>query len=181
MKIFKFIFLIFTMVLISQANVMAAEIWVTGASHRVIRTEKAPASSEIFDAKSKTITLFGARNEFVDFQIVFSGPMTSVNVESFTLKGPGKTTLKHIQRFREHYMNHEIISQYAAKSKVPDCVDYDEKRKALGAPREFPVQLVPLHAKKYGADTVPNLFLNSFFPLGTRPLPWVASLNFPLP
>ncbi len=139
------------LVLLVAAPAIQAEIWISGPSRRVLRTEKAPAESKIWDAKSKTINLFAARNEFVAFQIVCAGELKGVDLKPFALKGQGSNELKHVHLFRAHWLKTPVLSQYSAKRRPKDVEYLDKRCKELGAPREFPVQLVPLTAKKYGA------------------------------
>ncbi|GMV82796.1 MAG: hypothetical protein AMXMBFR7_39800 [Planctomycetota bacterium] len=129
----------------------AAETWVTGPSHRVLRTEKAPQGRELWDAATRTIKLFAARNEFAAFQIVFPGPRQGVNLAPFKLTGPDGATLEHVALLREHHLNTPVLSQFGKNEHPKDVLWLNERCKELGAPREFPELLVPLDAKKYGA------------------------------
>lgn len=143
---------IFLLMLTLGALISAhAEVWVTGPSHVVARNEAKPEASETFDAKTKTVKLFAARNEFVAFQIVFSGELKGVNLEPFVLTGPDKKTLDHVQLYREHYLPCPIVTQYDANNRPPDVEAWNKRCQELKYPREFPEQLVPLNAKKYGA------------------------------
>ncbi len=133
------------------AGAVRAEMWVAGPSETVLRTDKAPAKSELYDAKTKTVRLFAARNEFAAFQIVFGSDLKNVNVAKFELKGEKGAALKNVELFREHYLPCPIVTQYDGSNRPPDVVRFDEKVKSANAPREFPEQLVPLSATKFGA------------------------------
>jgi len=127
-----------------------SEVWVTGPSHKVLRAEKAPESEAIWSSGTKTVTLHAARNEFVSFQVVFPGPRAGVKPGMLELAGPQETKLT-AKLFREHYLPHKAVSQYDGKTKVPDCVHMDKRRKEMGAAWEYPVQMVPVDAKQRGA------------------------------
>ena len=127
----------------------AGEIWVDGPSHKVARNEKAPVPHDIYDPKTKTVHLFSARNEYVAFQVVYSGDYKNVNIDSIEINGP--SPIKDIDLFREHYLACTVVSQWNARTRPFDVVKLDEAYKAAGAPREFPDQMVPLSAKKFGA------------------------------
>ncbi len=150
-------------------------IWVTGPSHKVLRNEKpdAPALRWIFDASQRTVHLYGAQNEFVAFQVVFSGPATDVTITPFTLKGPNGGVLDHVELFHEHYLQHEAISCFEPKHPVADSLWWDKYRRALGAPQEYPVQMVPFNAKSKGApfDVADGMnevaWIDIFVPEGT--------------
>ena len=126
-----------------------AGVWVAGPSKKVLLNE-APAPSILFEEASETVRLHAAGNEFVSFQIVFSGEMKDVNVSKLVLKGPGKE-IALVDMFREHYVAAPLVSRYSAAEPLWDCGKLDLQIKKAGAPREFPVQMVPLEAKKYGA------------------------------
>ena len=128
-----------------------ADVWVTGPSHKVARPEKAPARSEIWDAGQKQMKLFAARNEFVSFQIVFPGPMKDVNVGKFTMTGPGGQKLELVELFREHYLTCKVMSQFDSRHKPADVVQLSDLYDKNSWPHDFPEQLVPLDAKKFGA------------------------------
>ena len=128
-----------------------AQIWVAGPSQKVARPEKAPAASEIWDAGKKQVNLYAARNEFVAFQIVFPGPLKDVNLAPFSLQGQDGKTLGPADLFREHYLLCKVVTQYSAKHRPPDVQQFADTYEKNKWPREFPEQLVPLNAKKYGA------------------------------
>lgn len=131
------------------AAAQAGDIWVVGPSQKVMRNAKPPAASETFDPKTETVNLFAARNEFVAFQIVYAGDFKDVNVDAIEIKGP--SPIANIELFREHYMAAPVVSQWNQNTRPFDVVKLDEAYKAASAPREFPDQMVPLKAKKYGA------------------------------
>lgn len=161
-------------VLLACGQAWAGDIWVTGPSHKIARNEKPPATpTAIFDGKTKTVNLFAARNEFVAFQIVYSGDLKNVNVDSIEVKGP--SPIKTIDMFREHYMDCKVVSQWDSRRKPADVVKLDEQYKAASQPREFPDQMVPLSATKYGApfDVAPNanevVWVDIFVPENAAP------------
>jgi hypothetical protein len=135
--------------LAASAAATRGDVWVTGPSHRVLRSEKATACA-IFDAEKGTVVLHAARNEFAAFQIVYDGPLQAVNVAPAALRGPGGRAL-NIAFYREHFLPAPVLSQCDANTRPADCVALDARCKALGAPREFPEIMVPLDAKKHGA------------------------------
>ncbi len=136
--------------LICGVSIAYSATWVTSPSHRVMRTEQSPGKTVLWDPASKTITLYGAKNEFVAFQIVFGDAAKGVDVITETLTGPSGATLKKPVCFHEHYMNHPAISQLQKGKWPADVLQFEAKRKKLGAPREYPVQMVPHGATKYG-------------------------------
>lgn len=146
MKLWAIVVLAALTAMVSPAG---AEVWVAGQSTKVMRNQK-PADSAMYDSKTGTITLHAARNEFVSFQIVFSGDMKDANVEKLVLKS-GQSAIDNVEMFREHYIASPIISTVGTNSEIWDCKRFDEDLKKAGAPREFPVQMVPLSAKKHGA------------------------------
>ena len=127
------------------------DLWVTGPSHKVLRTESAPKDNEIWDEDTKTVQLHAARNEFVSFQIVYSGQAKGVEVRTSSLEGPEGGRLGHVKAFREHYVPAPTRSQYSIEHLPWDCVALDLRCGKVQAPREFPVQLVPVDAPKHGA------------------------------
>ena len=153
-----------------------AEVWAVGPSHQVARNEKAPADNALFDAKTKTVKLFAARNEFAAFQVVLSGDLKQVDVAPFELAGPKDAKpLTHVELFREHYLPCPIVTQYDARNRPPDVEAQNNRYKEAGYPREFPEQLVPLKAKKYGApfDVLPDknevIWVDIFVPEDAAP------------
>jgi hypothetical protein len=142
--------------LASLVSTVQAQVWVVGPSVKVMRNQQ-PGSCSVFDSKTGTVALHAARNEFVSFQIVFAGDMKGVNVEALQLKN-AQSTLDQVEMFHEHYIPAPIMSTVGANSEIWDCKRLDEELKKAGAPREFPVQMVPLGAKKYGApfDVAPG-------------------------
>ena len=160
-----------------------AEVWVTGPSHQVARPEKASSASEIWDGARKTVNLCAARNEYVAFQIVFSGGMKGVNVDKFSLRGPGGKVLDQVDLFREHYLLCKVVSQFDARNKPADVLAMVKKYADNGWPREFPEQLVPLTATRYGApfDVEPGrnevVWVDVFVPEGTPPGEYAGSVK----
>jgi hypothetical protein len=165
---------------LALASPAPAEIFVTGPSTKVLRAQKATPSAT-WDAPSKTVKLFGARNEFVSFQIVFSGAMKNVDVSKLVLTGPGGK-LEHIAFFREHYIQQPVVSRYSARNVLWDCAAFDAMAEKQGG-REFPVQMVPLEAKKEGApfDVVAGknevVWCDVFIPEETNPGEYRGKLN----
>jgi len=127
----------------------AQELWFVGPSHTVSRSEAKPASSSVYDAATKTVILHAARNEFVSFQIVYSGDMKGVTVEPLVL-AKAKDQLPAAEFFREHWMPCPIISQYDGSNRPGDVVALNAHYEKNGIVREFPSQLVPQGATKYG-------------------------------
>jgi len=128
-----------------------AGVWVAGPSHKVLRTERAPSASGLYSTVTSEVVLYAARNEFVAFQVVLPGPLRAVNAKPVTLSGPDGTTLRHVDLFREHYVSHPVLSQGGGDDPVRDCLWFDRHRRAHDAPRDFPVQLVPLDARRHAA------------------------------
>jgi hypothetical protein len=129
----------------------AVSLWVTGPSHKVLRTEPQPATSSAWAPANKTVKLRAARNEFVSFQVVYAGSGTDITFELDALEGPGGKKLEWVQAYREHYVPTPVRSQYSLQHLPWDTVELDLRCGELGSPREFPVQLVPLEASKHGA------------------------------
>lgn len=128
-----------------------ADIWVAGPSHKILRTERPPAASGLYAARTSEVIVYAARNEFVAFQVVLPGPLRAVDAKPFRLTGPDGYVLRHVELYREHFVPHPVLSQGGGDDPVRDCLWFDRRRRAHDAPRAFPVQLVPLHAPRYGA------------------------------
>lgn len=128
-----------------------SSMWVTGPSHKVLRTEKGPGATSLWDPGSKTVKLHAARNEFVSFQVVLAGDATGVTFGTAALEGPDGKKLEHVRAYREHYIATPVRSQFSIEHIPWDCIELDLRCGELNAPREFPVQLVPLDAPKHGA------------------------------
>lgn len=126
-------------------------LWVTGPSHKVLRTEKPPAESSIWVNSTKTVKLFAARNEFVSFQIVYGGLGRGIRLQTEPLKGPKGKQVDAVRSFRQRYLSTPVLSQYSIKNVPWDCLEFDLRCGEINAPREFPVQLVPLDAPQHGA------------------------------
>ena len=147
-----------------------ASVWAVSQTTLVARTDKAPEKSELWDAKSKTVHLYAARNEFAAFQVVLSGEYKAVTAEKFELAGPNKAVLKDVEIYKEHYLPCPIVTQYDGKNRPPDVEALNKKYQEAKAPREFPEQLVPLSAKKYSfpfdvaADKNEVVFAEVFVP-----------------
>lgn len=156
----------------SQAAPQGISLWVTGPSHKVLRTEPAPATSSIWDAGNKRVKLHAARNEFVSFQIVYGGAGDAVSVDLSPLEGPEGKKLDWVKAYREHFVSTPIRSQYSLQNLPWDTVELDLRCGELGAPREFPAQLVPIDAPKFGApfDVTPKgnevVWVDVFVPEG---------------
>ena len=129
---------------------LVAETWVTSPSHRVMRNEVSPGKTSLFNPADKTIALYTAKNEFVAFQFVFGGAASGVDVVTEEFKGAGSARLSKPLCFHEHYMHHPAVSQLEKDQYPSDGMYMEAKRIKLGAPREYPVQMVPHGATKYG-------------------------------
>lgn len=59
----------------------------------------------IWDAAGKTVSLFGAKNETIAFQLVVEAgkDLSEVSVSATALNGPGTIDAAHISLFKEHY------------------------------------------------------------------------------
>ena len=157
---------------LAPANLsMAGDIWIVGPSHKVARNERMPAAhSEIYNPATKTVNLFAARNEYVAFQIVYAGDVPGVDLGAISIANIGC-----IEAFREHFLPAPIVSQWSARVKPFDAVKLAESYQAAGYPREFPEQMVPLKATRYGApfDVAPGsnevIWVDVFVPEDAKP------------
>ena len=129
-------------------NIAAAQlpsVWCVGESTKV-KPDDAPQDKNLtWNGATKTVTLGSARNEYIAFQIAIQGApegLRAVTVVPGDLKGPGDTVIPaaNVDLFVEHYLNVTITSRGDAKHLFPGTTA-----------GEHPTQLVPFHAKKYGA------------------------------
>lgn len=123
-------------------------VWVVGESYKIRPDKGTPFNpsvkrdlrrrNEVWDGARKVVTLHGARNEYVGFQLIIEArdkPLGSVTVLPTDLVGPSTIPRSHIQLFREHYIKVDKPS--------------DQPRPSTG-PGEYPDPLVPLDLPKVG-------------------------------
>ena len=118
-------------------------IWCTGDSQKVKPYDKFEESNFFWDEKERTVRLQGAKNEYVAFQIVIyaSGEnLQEVNVKTDNFRcGNHIISEGNIDLFRQHYLKVAVPSSYNRKP-VEDA--------KIG---EYPTQMIPFTAPKFGA------------------------------
>jgi len=158
-----------------QPAASKVSVWVTGPSHKVLRAEPSPPESVVWDDAQGRVRLHAARNEFVSFQIVYAGRGKGLSLETQPLTGADRKLVQRPRAYREHFVPTPVMSQYSIKNVPWDCMEIDMRCGQLDAPREFPVQLVPLDAPKHGApfDVTDAgnevVWVDYFVPEGTAP------------
>jgi len=120
-------------------------VWACGESVKVSPDAAPQAKNSVWNGEVKEIRLFGARQEYVGFQVVTgagAAPLADVQVQ-VALKGPDGRPFDagNVDLFRQHYLRVTVPSQFDNTVPVPEA-------KA----GEFPVQMVPLRGKGF---TVP--------------------------
>lgn len=114
------------------------EVWVVGESVKVRPYDPPEAHNLTWDGKRRIVRLYGARNEYVGFQIVVRAGGRDGGGITFAVadlrQGEHTLSRENIEVFREHYLEVTVPSQYDARHPI---------RHGLG-PGEYPVQMVPL-------------------------------------
>src|SRR5437667_11202229 len=105
-----------TLVTCSATSGSTFQFWVVSGLVRVGKTD-APGTTT-------SISLFGARGETVDAQVIVqapSGGLTNVNVSASTLTGPGGATISasNITLYREYYLSVTGTASYGGGSNPP--------------------------------------------------------------
>lgn len=112
-------------------------VWACGESLKVRPDALALRRNSVWDAGTRVIRLFGARQEYVGFQVIVGAgetPLKDVQVRvSLLTSGSAKLGAKNIDLFRQHYLKVIVRSQADNDHPVPEA-----------ATGEFPVQMVPL-------------------------------------
>lgn len=113
-------------------------VWACGESLKVSPELRPQSRNSVWDAGSRTVRLFGARQEYVGFQVVVragSVPLDRVEVRASPLRTSEGVTLDlaNADLFRQHYLRVTIPSQYDSDAIMPEATT-----------GEFPVQMVPL-------------------------------------
>jgi hypothetical protein len=111
-------------------------VWACGESLKVDPRLSPPERTSVW-RKGGPVQLFGARQEYVGFQVVVragDAPLREVQVRVTALRGSGGSlTQDNIDLFRQHYLKVTVPSQFDTDVPVPE-----------GGAGEFPVQMVPL-------------------------------------
>jgi hypothetical protein len=120
-------------------------VWVCGESVKVTPEMAPQARSSVWDAASRKVRLYGARQEYVGFQVVVRAgptPLEQVEVKVSPLRTSDGRELAstNVDLFRQHFLKVTVPSQYGSEEPVPEA-------KA----GELPVQMVPLRASGPGA------------------------------
>ncbi|MGV3721152.1 MAG: hypothetical protein ACO1SX_09605 [Actinomycetota bacterium] len=122
-----------------------AGVWACGESLKVAPDMPPPARNSVWDGKDGRIRLFGARQEYVGFQVVVRAgaePLKSVELRVSPLRSTAGAEIaaSNIDLFRQHYLRVTVPSQYDTDVPVPDA-----------RAGEQPVQMVPLREGRPGA------------------------------
>ena len=129
----------------TMAAAQQPAVWCVGESTKVRPSDAPQDRNLIWNGAAKAVTLGSARNEYVAFQIAIrsvQGELKDVTVAAADLKGPGSSVLPaaNVDLFVEHYLDVKITSRSDPQNIVPGTTA-----------GEHPTQMVPFHAKKYGA------------------------------
>ncbi len=144
--------IIFLVIIISRMYSCAAGevyIWAIGDCHKIdpvsgrdfnpFVPKNISVRNYLWDKSSDTVTISGARNEYVSFQIVIearSAVLNNVTVLFSDLSGPSAIPKTNIDLFKEHYVN------------VYKKSDWPLPSTGTG---EYPDALIPFETPKYGA------------------------------
>lgn len=118
-------------------------LWAIDDSVKIKPSDLIQEKNYIWDSATKTVSICGARNEYVAFQLVINAEgqnISGVGIGKTDLAGTGQTIINkaNIQLFREHYL----------KVTEPSTSMYGNVSLGKG---EYPDPLVPLEAPKGGA------------------------------
>ncbi|HEU4752607.1 MAG TPA: glycoside hydrolase domain-containing protein [Armatimonadota bacterium] len=149
------------------APAAAPSVWACGESLKVSPTLPPQQRNSVWTADGRLVRLYGARQEYVAFQVVpraADGPLTNVEVTVGPLKSAGGQQLaaENIDLFREHYLKVTVPSQHDNVTPVPE-----------GGAGEYPTQMVPLRAPR-AAFEVPAgrnqpVWVDLYIPEGQAP------------
>lgn len=118
-------------------------VWCTGDSQKVKPYDNVEEKNFFWDGEGKIVRLYGAKNEYVAFQIVVKADddkLSAVNVTANDFRNEDKIISKeYIDLFREHYL----------KVTIPSSSDMIPVQDAQTG--EYPTQMVPFYARKMGA------------------------------
>lgn len=112
---------------------------VTGKDFNPFVPKEIAKKNYLWDSRTSTITIFGARNEYVSFQIIIEAgksDLDNVTVVFSDLSGPSLISKKNIELFKEHYTTVWKKSDWPLPSTGPG---------------EYPDALIPFNAPKLGA------------------------------
>jgi len=127
-----------------STQAFAFDVWAIDDGLKVRSDADVQQANYVWDGRDMTARIFGGRNEYVALQIVLRSkePVRGVSLEASALKGEGgEIGRDSIDIFREHYLYVSVASVYSARRPVAD---------SLGR-GWYPVQMVPLSAKEFGA------------------------------
>ncbi|MGH7144110.1 MAG: hypothetical protein ACREJ2_08205 [Planctomycetota bacterium] len=134
----------------AAATAATPAIWCAGESLKIQPQVDPQAKNLTWDGATQTVTIGSARNEYVAFQIAVKAagdPLQEVTVVPGALTGPagadGKAAaipIANIDLFVEHYLKVTVSSRGDATHLLPQC-----------HAGEWPAQMVPFAAKKFGA------------------------------
>ncbi len=119
-------------------------VWAIDDSVKVKPAELVQEQNYIWNSTTKTVTIYGARNEYVAFQVVLKAGNNDIsisNIEKTDLNGPSVIDNGNIVFLKEHYLN---VTE-------PSTEMYG--RVSLGK-GEYPDPLIPIRAPKGGLPFV---------------------------
>jgi len=131
-------------VTVSSAD--AAVISVIGDCEKIESTAPIPSCPYIWDAGSRTIKLYAAKNEVVAFQIAIqsSDELSGCDVWFSDLKGPSTIPAKNLTAFLEHYV--KVTRGIKAPGELPIGLEYPDPLVPLYDPYASPTAAAPVAA-----------------------------------
>ena len=112
---------------------------VTGRDFNPFVPKDIAKKNYLWDSRTSTVTLFGAKNEYVSFQIIIEArneDLNIVNVELSDLTGPAIIAKENVKLFKEHYTHVWNKSDWPLPSTGPG---------------EYPDALIPFEIPNFGA------------------------------
>lgn len=115
-------------------------LWAIDDSIKVKPDDPIQEQNYVWDGATKTVSIYGAKNEYVAFQLIIKAgeDISEINIEKSDLVGPSIIDKSNIQLFREHYL----------KVTEPSTSMYGPISLGRG---EYPDPLIPFDAPKDGA------------------------------
>jgi len=136
---------------------------VTGKDYNPVVPKDIAGRNYLWDSRSNTVTLFGANNEYISFQVIIeakAAALKDVNVTFSDLTGAGTIKNENIKLFKEHYTN------------VYKASDWPLPSTGIG---EYPDALIPFETPEFGAPFSISakrnqaIWVDIFIPKGTPP------------
>ncbi|MFA5014856.1 MAG: glycoside hydrolase domain-containing protein [Actinomycetota bacterium] len=125
----------------STTSSLKMALWAVDDSVKIKPDDSIQEQNYVWNAITKTVSIYGAKNEYVSFQLIISAggkDISVVNIDKANLTGQSIIDKANIQLFREHYL----------KVTEPSTSMYGNVTLGTG---EYPDPLIPIEAPKDGA------------------------------